>query len=198
MIEATIEISFEQIEKIKEQLSLNIFNNAEFSTLFTIQLFSALENQIYNVQTIINEIKNLEGMTRKTITKQASQFKNEPLKGLWHKHHFQANFLVSNIGNHWGFNNKKQPKLTALIKTLIRENKSEYFTDELAARLSHELVWGSYKKRSSQNRITGEWIIFAKHKHKNYYLSLATHHENDENIYKRISSSCSTQYPFLF
>lgn len=70
-------------------------------------MFSARENGIYNTQTIINEIKTLEGISNTTMTKKASQFYNHPLKGFWHKHHFQATFMLKNIGIHWGINKKK-------------------------------------------------------------------------------------------
>lgn len=192
-----VEISFEQIGKLNENLCLSQFKNAKFSALFSIQMFIARENRI-DISAIIDEIKNLEGLSKATMTKEASQFTQQPLKGLWHKHYFQAAFMLKNIGNHWGINNKKQTELPSIINKLIMENSSEYFTDELATKLAHVFTVGAYKDRASQKQITGEWIIFAKYKNKNYYLALAKHDDGDENIYHKIHSSCSAEYPFLF
>jgi hypothetical protein len=197
----TICLDRQQIDAIKMHLGLSVFKEAEFSFLFIAELFNAHTNQIYNTYAILDEIKNIEGLSSRTMTKPASPFDRPPLKGLWHKHHFQASFLLQNIGNHWKINRKKQLKLSAMISECIKEEELGNFSDELAAKLSYKFVHEAYASRASENNITGEWIIFAKHNNKNYYLTLSSHTKGkveDEKLYRKILKNCSEQYPFLF
>jgi hypothetical protein len=46
---------------------------------------------------ILSAIRDLEEGEPSTGVKPATQFKNLPLKGLWHKHYFSAHFVAMNI-----------------------------------------------------------------------------------------------------
>jgi hypothetical protein len=54
-----------------------------------------------------------------------------------------------------------------------------------------------YADRARAQELTGEWIVFAKHEGKNYYLCLAGHDEGDDHIFARISDGCAYEFPFL-
>lgn len=43
--------------------------------------------------------------------------------------------------------------------------------------------------------LTGEWIVYAKHEGKNYYLCLGKPHEN--NTYEKIKMVIKYDFPFL-
>lgn len=95
-----------------------------------------------------------------------------------------------------GFGKKNRP----VLRKIIREH---YNPD--TAHLSHETiskniadaVTGIFVQRSREQKLTGDWIIFAKHEGQNYYLDLASHQEQDVDIYSRISQGCFDQFPFL-
>jgi predicted transcriptional regulator len=47
-------------------------------------------------------------------------------------------------------------------------------------------------------RLTGEWIVFAKHEGRNYYLTLATHDKTThEHERQQIENICYREFPFL-
>jgi hypothetical protein len=56
---------------------------------------------------------------------------------------------------------------------------------------------GLYWDRSEDDELTGEWIIFAEHDGKNYYLCLATRKEGYDVIADKIKSECCPEFPFL-
>jgi hypothetical protein len=56
----------------------------------------------------------------------------------------------------------------------------------------------SFEKREEEGRLTGQWIVFAKHEGRNYYLAVASHKENYQELYDRIVESCKEEFPFLF
>jgi len=141
---------------------------------------------------ILDELKILEGLESSTQTKAAAMFRREPLKGLWHKHFFSAHFVPQNISN-----GLAGDKLTDLVEEVMNPEKSSIITqgmiDELAHRVTHEPL----ETRAKANKLTGEWIIFAKHDNSNYYLCLSTHEAGDDSIYKRIIEHCIRDFPFL-
>ena len=64
--------------------------------------------------------------------------------------------------------------------------------------LLHSFVMEGYERRASPNKLTGDWIVFAKHEGQNYYLDLATHSENDEALYMKLHQGSAAEFPFLF
>lgn len=63
--------------------------------------------------------------------------------------------------------------------------------------LSHRVVVESYEKRAMEQKLTGEWIVFAKHEEKNYYLCLATHDLGDQQIFENVRAGRWRQFPFV-
>jgi hypothetical protein len=46
--------------------------------------------------------------------------------------------------------------------------------------LSHRFMLDGYTDRATNQRLTGDWIIFGKHDGANYYLDLATHEDGTQ------------------
>ena len=65
-------------------------------------------------------------------------------------------------------------------------------------RLVHQLVLGGLDDRAAARRMTGDWIIFAKHEGRNFYLGLGTHGDDDEALYQRLRQGSEWEFPFLF
>jgi hypothetical protein len=77
----------------------------------------------------------------------------------------------------------------------------ETMTEKLAGKLVHALVNGGLSHRSGstarkRSRLTGEWIIFAKARGRNVYLTLAGHDETNETVLARCSQALQ-EFPEL-
>ena len=105
--------------------------------------------------------------------------------------------MLKNIGNHWRLGQGGEP-LERMLGEEFAAEESGYFTDELAACISHRLVIGGYTDRAGQGELTGEWIVFSKHEGQRFYLTLASHSEGDDAIHKRIQEWSRPEFPFLF
>lgn len=143
---------------------------------------------------VIDEIKYLEGIGPTQQTKPESEFKGTQLRGLWHKHFFPENLktMAHNIDNH-----HDGRKLNQLAKKIFDPQKSPVVTKEMINEFAHRLVFDSLEDRAFNNKLTGEWIIFAKHQGQNYYLCLANHESGDDNIINNIKTACLPQFTFL-
>lgn len=134
----------------------------------------------YNVFAILDLIGSLEGTdARRSGAKPATKFKHPPLRGLSKAHHLQATFLPQNLLNELKYGNSIEKYLTPRI--------GQEFTQGMANQLAHEIVIGGFNRRSAENRMTGEWLVFEEAPGGNYYLTLANHNEEDAKINDRIT-----------
>jgi hypothetical protein len=134
---------------------------------------------------ILKSIDNLEAGEPHSGIKPATEFRNPPLRGLWHKHFFAAHFLVTNISLALG-----KDGLEKLVNEVMDPKKSSIIDQEMIDELAHRITHEPVERRNQQGKITGEWVIFAKHDNKNYYLCLNTHNAGDQFIYERIMEHC--------
>jgi hypothetical protein len=134
----------------------------------------------------------LETGNSSTGTKPESPFKHEPLRGLWKKHYFSAHFVGKNIQNHFSGS-----KLDRFIREVLDPEKSPVVTREMIEEFAHRFANEPLERRAEAQKLTGEWIIFAKHGGQNYYLCLATHNSKDQATYDRITTVCFREFPFL-
>jgi hypothetical protein len=154
------------------------------SRLFVTQLAYAYVNRLIHVHCVFDEIGYIEDPSchRPTGTKPATRFQNEPLRGLWHKHWFEARFLKKNLEN---FAIKAAGPIFERMFDAI--NRGEY-----PAQCVHELVFGGHE--SWEGRRTGEWIVFAEVDDVKYYLTLGTHTEGDAAVFERVKA-CAVEFP---
>jgi hypothetical protein len=133
-------------------------------------------------------------------TKPAEQFKHAPLYPFWHKHFFTPRHTYRNIGDRWGIarGGSGNKDLDRMMGKVAVENGSD--PDLWPGLLSHRFIIGGLEERSLDNRLTGDWIIFAKHEGCNYYLDVATHEEGEEpeKLMAKLRASSATEFPFLF
>jgi hypothetical protein len=158
------------------------------SRLLRDQLAEGMCRRMINVFAVYDEIGQMEGSDppRRTGTKPAKPLKRE-LRGLMHKH-YKVSSLASfglNQKNHWLLKDS-QAKLADVI--------NEFCRDGHAGKLAHELVLGAHAKRHAANQMTGEWIVYARVAGVNYYLTLATHKEQDAAVEARVRT-CFTEFP---
>lgn len=140
---------------------------------------------------VMDEIKHLEGCGRRTGTKEASQFKGKVLSGLWHKHHREIGIRSIAINLQHALGDHGIPSLEAI------SGKDRYGTEDVVKQMAYEVTVGNYERRSDADKLTGEWIVFAKNEGKNYYLCLGKHHSGDDVIRQKIENVCVVEFPFL-
>ncbi|RJF96921.1 hypothetical protein D3870_21375 [Noviherbaspirillum cavernae] len=182
----------EELQSFAEAMGLNRTIPGRYSSLFLVDLFAHMEIFGVNPFKIMHEVEALEGCGRASSTKPPSLFDKLPLRGLWHKHYLGTGVpgLVQNIRNGLG--------KEGLEKLIIAELSGGEITPEMMNKFTHELVHGTYIRRAEDNKLTGEWIIFAKHNGENFYLCLGGHTWGDEYIAARIRELCVPEFPFLF
>ena len=147
---------------------------------------------LVDIHQVYDQVGELEKtpLTRAAPTNRAKPFTAEPLKGLWHKHWFQADFLVANLLNETQKNGEMLIK-RRLDQVFGRDSwEGQLLTKELAGQLADATVNGALNYRSGHSkkssRLTGEWIVFAKGRGgRNIYLALAGHRETNEAIFNR-------------
>jgi hypothetical protein len=67
----------------------------------------------------------------------------------------------------------------------------------LAGEISERLVSDAFAQREKQHALTGDWIVYKRHDHKNYYLCLASHGEPDDEIFRRFAAAAGSEFPEL-
>ncbi len=160
--------------------------------LFWFDTYMLNHKRIADPFDIIDTLQNLESGEPRTGIVAASRFKRMPLKGLWHKHYFSARFLAHNIVREWGVEG-----LEKIINEVMDPRKSDVITEDMIKELAHKLTVAQLENRSKAGRLTGEWVIFAKHEGKNFYLALGIHDWPDQEQYSRIARHCATEFPGL-
>lgn len=141
---------------------------------------------------ILKSVQELEsGETAKGV-KAAAEFRNPPLRGLWHKHYFSAHFILQNITLGHGKNGPE-----TLIDEVFDAKNSPIVTEQMAKELAHRVVHDPLNKRNADGKLTGEWIVFTKQGGMNHYLAVNTHAAGDQFIYDRITDHCAVDFPQL-
>lgn len=191
-------IEFSKIINLKEHTS------NRHSLFFEVELYIH-SNLIKDVNPfmVINEIKFLEGKASSTGTKPASQFtRSAYIKGLWHKHYLQCNIgsMSQNLIN--ALDNYGIPFLENKLEEVEKTGVMQYATLEDISEIVKEVVEDNYKRRGEEEKITGEWIVFAEHEEKKYYICLGKHKNKDgsstdQEIRKKFDITCDTEFPFL-
>lgn len=185
-----IVVETDQLEAFK-RMYIHVDLAARMSDLLLFDMYVLDREFGVSPHDVLKSINNLEDGEPHSGIKPATMFRKAPLKGLWHKHYFSAHFLVQNISLALG-----KDGLEKLITEVFDPSKSvitQEMIDEVARRATTEPV----EKRDADGKITGEWVIFAKHDGKNYYLALNTHGAGDQFIYDRIMEHCPKNFPDL-
>lgn len=192
--EQNITFSDQELIDYAEVFELNRFAPRRFSDLFVANLIVLDRFDGVSHFGILDEIKNLEGLDVKSFTKPATIFTGPHLRGFWHKH-FVPNLpsvMAHNIENHL-----KGGKLEKIIHEVMHQDKSPVVTKQMLDEFAERVVIGSFESRADKSKLTGEWIVFAKHEGKNYYLCISKHNVSNEDLAANIKNGCLRKFPFL-
>ena len=187
------EVRQKEIDDYAIMFGLDRIAKDRYSSLFVVNLMLLESINGVDPLQVIYEIKTLEGLGQSLQTKQEAKFKGIHLNGLWHKHFLPdlPSVLAHNITNHLGKNG------TQKLVEKVFDPKSQIVTHDMIKELAHNLVVGSMEERAAQNKLTGEWIVYAKENNANYYLGIWRHDAGDEKIAETIKSTCVPQFLFL-
>jgi hypothetical protein len=191
-------VTVAECRQFVEFLGLNRATSERCSALFMFELYCrAIVPQLPgDPAKIIAEVRGLEGLGRLVGTKAAEQFERPPLQGLWKKHYFVGGMasMRENIRLGWG---RKQHGLLQILRENYNPTTARLPPQVISRRIADAAVTNTYAERSREQRLTGEWIIFAKYEDENYYLCLARHDEDGGDILERIKRGCADEFPFL-
>ncbi|WP_217970258.1 hypothetical protein, partial [Vibrio metoecus] len=183
----------ELLEYAKSSLVFYGLDLSRVSTVLIAQILQMESNRTINVHSIGDELKRIESGRSKRV----GTFKHLPLKGLSKAHFFDALFILANIKAEFGFENGGNKRLNKIITEAFQRNESGYLDEKMEMFLAHETTIGALDKRSLENRLTGEWIVFKEYQGVKYYLSVASHTEDDSDIFKRVQMAYEIDFPFL-
>ncbi len=194
-----LSLSLDQVRSFKEFVTCKAPYANRVSLGFAYGL-ALLDKQFREGPDILRELDVLEGLISHSSIKEATQFKRQPLHPFWHRHFSTARHLIRNIGERWGLGKGGNHDLSERIA----EEAVAYGDqpDLWQKRIVHNLVIGGLEDRSAAQRMTGDWIIFAKHEGQNIYLGLAAHqkaeHDADQLLYDKLRQGSAWEFPFLF
>lgn len=183
----------EELQRYANSQGLTTVATGRCSWLFIFKLY--LFETAYGIEAplVVEEIKRLEVGKEGFGTKPATKFEREPLRGWWHKHFTGARFIAKNMANELAGGRMRE-----IANEVFDPQKSPVVTREMISEWSRRVVREPIECRDREGRLTGEWIIFAKHGGSNYYLSLSTHDQGDQAIYDEIKTVCFSQFPCVF
>ena len=157
-----VKVTDEQLSEFAAMYSVSDEIRSRISELLWLDLYIFDSEFGVSPDDVLREIKNLEYGETDSQTKSASQFSHRPLKGLWYKHFFCAHFVPHNISNAL-----KGGVLERLVNEVLDPSKSPIITKEMIKELPHRVVHEPIQGRANNNKLTGEWIVFAKQNQKN-------------------------------
>jgi hypothetical protein len=190
------EISAE-FEAIIQATRLEQIAPGRISLLFLLSIFGAFKAGRVNPFQVAAEIEALE-KGKSTGLKPPIQNKYPPLKGLWHKHYMQTGIASMTMNVKHGLKQFGIPYLQKKVQEAQQAREIRYFTVDDVAPIARDAVSGNWKRLREAEKLTGEWIVFAKHEGLNYYLSLATHDlSTHDNLRQQIDALSCREFPFL-
>lgn len=187
----------EDLARFDEICGVSRATKGRHSVFLTLQLKWGLEHGLVNPAKVLMEIESLEG-GGPSRTKPAVQNKHPPLKGLWHKHYMAEGMssLATNLRNE--LLRTGLPSLERFVRDAREAGEQRYFGTEHVGLIVQDAVNNNWTRRTSESRLTGEWLLFAKHEGFNYYLCLGSHNrETHQGLRAAIEAICCEEFPFL-
>lgn len=168
-----------------------------YSFLLLLELFGATQSGMLNPAKVVSQIRVLEGVEGARGLKAATPFKHPPLKGLWHQHYLEDGLpsMARNIQK--GIGKFGLPWFKQKIADAKASGEERYVTEADVVQIAHDAVVSNWERLINNEALTGEWLIFAKHEGKNYYLSLGKHNSGDDLLRSQIDAVCLQEFPFL-
>jgi hypothetical protein len=188
----------EEITNFARFISLETAAPDRYSMFLVLNLFACATSGCLNPAKVVHEIQALEGRGRPSQLKPATQFKRPPLKGLWHKHYSPGGIKSMAINIQRGLKIHGMPLFNQKILEAQEAGEERYVSKDDVKSLTEDVVHGNWGRLASAADLTGEWIIYAQHDGKNYYLCLGAHDKSGhKDLRQQIDDFCCLEFPFL-
>jgi hypothetical protein len=169
-----------------------------YSMLLVLGLFGGAQSGMLNPDKVVHEIRALEGIGPPSKLKPPIQNKHPPLKGLWHKHYLEDGLRSMGMNIKKGLGRFGLPLMQQRVDEAKAAGEERYVTREELNEIITDAVHGNWMRLSSAQGLTGEWIVYAQHEGRNYYLALATHDSSThDQVRQQIDALCCQEFPFL-
>jgi hypothetical protein len=186
-----------EVEALIQMTRLDQIAAGRYSALFVLTLFSAFKAGRLNPFRLAGEIQALD-KGEPTGLKPPSRLRHLPLKGLWHQHYMQTDIASMAMNIKHGLNLFESPLFKQKIREAEAAGEERYLSVEDVGPLVQDMVHGNWERLREVEKITGEWIVFAKHLGENYYLCLATHDKSTHSdLQRQIDALCCKEFSFL-
>lgn len=186
-----------EFDAILQATRLEQIAPGRISLLFLLSFFGAYKAGRINPFQVAREIEALEKGESAGL-KPPIQNRHPPLKGLWHKHYMQPGIASLAMNIQHGLKRFGIPYVQQKVREAAEAGEERFFTIEDIAPIANDAVQGNWQRLREADRLTGEWIVFAKYEGKNYYLTLATHDKTThEHERQQIENICCREFPFL-
>jgi hypothetical protein len=192
----------DDVQALAQWMGLSEATGGRYSALFCLGLHAAALQGKLNPARVVQQIRAMEGLIPPTGLKPPTKFTRQWLSGLWHQHYQYPGIasMTQNLLRGW-----QAEVISPWFKERIDAAKAgtgpKYFTEEDIPALANDLVSGTYQRRKDAQALTGEWIVYAVHQGKNYYLAIWEHPKgkgnSDEMLRRQIEQVCVTEFPFL-
>ena len=97
-----------------------------------------------------------------------------------------------------GLNRHGVPLFEQRIREAEAAGEARYLSAEDNPGLVNDVIGGNPERLAATKALTGEWIVFAQHEDRNYYLCLATHERSThDHVRRQIDAVCCLVFPFL-
>lgn len=84
------------------------------------------------------------------------------------------------------------------IREAQESGEERYLTEADIKRITDDVIHGNFVRLADSVALTGEWLIYAEHDGRKYYLGLGTHDvAHHDNLRHQIDALCCHEFPFL-
>ncbi|WP_332853423.1 hypothetical protein [Duganella sp. S19_KUP01_CR8] len=187
-----------ELKGFAEMIGIEQAAPGRYSLLLLLSLLGGAKSGRLNPHKVVQEILALEGIGPPSQLKPPIQNKHPPLKGLWHKHHLMDGMSSLAMNIEKGLNRYKIPFFEQKIMEAQQAGEERFMSAADIPMLVNDVVSGNYNRLAENEALTGEWLVFAKHEEKNYYLALATHDSaTHDALRQQIEAICYLEFSFL-
>lgn len=187
-----------EVESFAKFIGLEQAAPGRYSFLLVLGLFGGFKSGLLNPAKVVHEINALEGIGKPSQLKPPIQNKHPPLKGLWHKHYLEDGPRAMALNILKGLKRYSIPVFQQRIEEAKAAGEERYVLPEDIESIATDAVHGNWMRLAADEALTGEWLVFAEHEGKNYYLCLGTHEKSThEALRQQIDTMCCQEFPFL-